>query len=92
MIGARRLAPGREGNNIAGESSGDSARHVSKERRSRVSNESLALAVRKDFNAQGVSEMEVVTEFLYVVRNQSMYFVLSAPHLFEKLRESGEFR
>ena len=44
------------------------------ESRSRVGKESLALAVRKDFNAQAVSEMEVVTGFLYAVRNQSTFF------------------
>jgi hypothetical protein len=36
----------------------------------RVSKDNLALAVRKDFNAAGVSEQEVVTAFLYTVHNQ----------------------
>ncbi|MCJ1380146.1 hypothetical protein MMC17_003249 [Xylographa soralifera] len=39
--------------------------------RRRVSKEQLALAVRKDFNAAGVIEQEVVTSFLYSVHNQS---------------------
>ena len=39
--------------------------------RRRVSKEHLALAVRKDFNAAGVIEQEVVTSFLYSVHNQS---------------------
>jgi len=42
----------------------------SKEKR-RVSKDNLALAVRKDFNAAGVSEQEVITSFLYSVHNQS---------------------
>lgn len=41
-----------------------------KEKR-RVSKDHLALAVRKDFNAAGVSEQEVITTFLYSVHNQS---------------------
>ena len=40
-----------------------------KEKR-RVSKDHLALAVRKDFNAAGVSEQEVITSFLYSVHNQ----------------------
>jgi len=42
----------------------------SKDKR-RVSKDHLALAVRKDFNAAGVSEQEVITTFLYSVHNQS---------------------
>ena len=34
--------------------------------RGRVSKEALARAVRRDFNSRGVSEMEVVSRFLYV--------------------------
>ena len=44
--------------------------------RRRVSKEHLALAVRKDFNAAGVIEQEVVTSFLYSVHNQSWSFQL----------------
>jgi Sin3 binding region of histone deacetylase complex subunit SAP30 len=36
----------------------------------RVPKEQLAMAVRKDFNAAAVNEAEVVTNFLYVVKNQ----------------------
>lgn len=35
----------------------------------RVGKEHLAMAVRRDFNAAGVSEQEVVTAFLYTVRH-----------------------
>ena len=37
----------------------------------RVPKETLAMAVRKDFNAAAVNETDVVTSFLYSVRNQS---------------------
>lgn len=40
--------------------------------RRRVDKDHLALAVRKDFNAAGVSEQEVETSFMYSVHNQSM--------------------
>ena len=35
----------------------------------RVSKEQLALAVRKDFNAAAVNELEVWSELVFVVRN-----------------------
>ncbi len=43
--------------------------------RRRVGADALALAVRKDFNAAAISEMEVITGFLYAVKNQSMCVV-----------------
>ena len=45
---------------------------LQKDRR-RVDKDHLALAVRKDFNAAGVSEQEVETSFMYSAHNQSMY-------------------
>lgn len=36
----------------------------------RVGKEHLALAVRKDFNAAMIHELEAITSFLYTVRNQ----------------------
>ena len=38
--------------------------------RRRVGKDQLALAVRKDFNAASISEVEVITNFLYTVHNQ----------------------
>lgn len=37
----------------------------------RVSKDQLATSVRKHFNGAAVSEMEVITELVYKVRNQS---------------------
>lgn len=36
----------------------------------RISRESLATAVRKNFNAQPISEADVIVGFLYSVKNQ----------------------
>ena len=41
--------------------------------RPKISGENMAMAVRKDFNAASVHEMEVVSQFLYSVMNQSKY-------------------
>ena len=41
--------------------------------RRRVGKQELALAVRKDFNAASVSEVEVITNFLYTVHNQGTF-------------------
>ena len=38
--------------------------------RRRVSKENLAMAVRKDFKAAGISEQEVFASFMYAVHNQ----------------------
>jgi histone deacetylase complex subunit SAP30 len=37
----------------------------------KVNKETLALAVRKEFNAAAVTEADVITNFLYSVKNQS---------------------
>lgn len=42
--------------------------------RRRVGKDQLALAVRKDFNAASISEVEVITNFLYTVHNQDKNF------------------
>ena len=41
--------------------------------RRRVGKDQLALAVRKDFNAASISEVEVITNFLYTVHNQGRF-------------------
>lgn len=38
----------------------------------KIPKEQLALAVRKHFNGQAVSEQETVTDFIYKVKNQGM--------------------
>ena len=43
-----------------------------KKEKRRVSKEQLALAVRKNFNGAAVSEIDVVVELVYKVRNQGM--------------------
>ena len=40
----------------------------------RVSKDQLATSVRKHFNGAAVSEMDVITELVYKVRNQSMFY------------------
>ena len=40
----------------------------------RISREQLALAVRKNFNAAAVNEIDVVVDLVYKVRNQSKHF------------------
>ena len=44
-----------------------------KKEKRRVSREQLALAVRKNFNAAAVSEIDVVVELVYKVRNQGTF-------------------
>lgn len=41
--------------------------------RRRIGKDILALAVRKDFNAAIVFESELITSFLYAVRNQGKH-------------------
>jgi hypothetical protein len=41
-----------------------------KKEKRRISKEQLALAVRKNFNGAAVSEIDVVVELVYKVRNQ----------------------
>lgn len=41
-----------------------------KKEKRRVSKEQLALAVRKNFNAAAVNEIDVVVELVYKVRNR----------------------
>ena len=43
-----------------------------KKEKRRISKEQLALAVRKNFNGAAVSEIDVVVELVYKVRNQGM--------------------
>jgi histone deacetylase complex subunit SAP30 len=51
-----------------------------KREKRRVSKEQLALAVRRSFKDQAVSESDVVCEFVYRVRNRDNAFRLrSAP-------------
>ena len=45
-----------------------------KKEKRRISKEQLALAVRKNFNAAAVSEIDVVVELVYKVRNQGTLF------------------
>jgi len=47
--------------------------------RRRVHKDNLALAVRKDFNAAVAHEQEVVTAFLYTIRNQDKNFRMRFP-------------
>jgi hypothetical protein len=39
----------------------------------RVSKEALAMAVRKDFNAVGVNEQDVITQLLYKLQNEGLW-------------------
>ena len=41
--------------------------------RQRVSKDNLAMAVRKDFKAAGISEQEVFASFMYAVHNQGTH-------------------
>lgn len=43
-----------------------------KKEKRRISKDQLALAVRKNFNGAAVSEIDVVVELVYKVRNQGM--------------------
>ena len=45
-----------------------------KKEKRRISKEQLALAVRKNFNGAAVSEIDVVVELVYKVRNQGSLF------------------
>ncbi|KAK3697969.1 hypothetical protein LTR37_017193 [Vermiconidia calcicola] len=45
-----------------------------KKEKRRISKEQLALAVRKNFNAAAVNEIDVVVELVYKVRNQEKAF------------------
>ena len=45
-----------------------------KREKRRTSKEQLALAVRKNFNGAAVSEIDVVVELVYKVRNQGRLF------------------
>ena len=45
-----------------------------KQEKRRISKEQLALAVRKNFNAAAVNEIDVVGELVYKVRNQGALF------------------
>lgn len=47
-----------------------------KREKRRTSKEQLALAVRKHFNGAAVSEIDVVVELVYKVRNQGGYIIL----------------
>jgi len=47
--------------------------------RSRISRDTLATAVRKNFNAQPIQENEVIVNFLYSVKNQDKHFRLRFP-------------
>ena len=53
-----------------GQHSPTMARHRA---RRRIGKDILALAVRKDFNAAIVFESELITSFLYAVRNQGKH-------------------
>ena len=44
-----------------------------KKEKRRVAKEQLALAVRKNFNGAAVSEIDVVVELVYKVRNRGMF-------------------
>lgn len=46
--------------------------------RRRISKEQLATTVRKHFNSAAVSEIDVVVELVYKVRNQGMHSGYSA--------------
>ncbi|KAF8416986.1 hypothetical protein EV426DRAFT_625010 [Tirmania nivea] len=48
-------------------------------RRGRVTREQLATVVRKNFNAQPISESDVIVNFLYSVKNQDRTFRLRFP-------------
>lgn len=54
--------------------------------RRRVSKEHLALAVRKDFNAAAAHEQEIVTAFLYSIRNQGMTLLSQGGNAVVELR------
>ncbi len=43
--------------------------------RRRVGKDQLALAVRKDFNAATVAEIEIITSFLYTVENPGWFLL-----------------
>ena len=61
------------GGDLAGEDGGGSAGRASDGgggRRGRVTREQLATVVRKNFNAQPISESDVIVNFLYSVKNQ----------------------
>jgi len=45
-----------------------------KKEKRRISKEQLALAVRKNFNGAAVSEIDVVVELVYKIRNQDKTF------------------
>jgi hypothetical protein len=44
----------------------------------RVQKEQLALAVRKNFNALGVSESDVIVDLLYKTKNQGRHYRCAA--------------
>ncbi|KAF8441869.1 hypothetical protein BGX38DRAFT_1203339 [Terfezia claveryi] len=48
-------------------------------RRGRITREQLATVVRKNFNAQPISESDVIVNFLYSVKNQDKTFRLRFP-------------
>ena len=56
----------------SGGGSGVRASSLPSSRPPRISRDSLATAVRKNFNAQPIQENEVIVNFLYSVKNQSM--------------------
>lgn len=55
-----------------------------KKEKRRISKEQLALAVRKNFNGAAVSEIDVVVELVYKVRNQGMYMRPGLSSMWEK--------
>ncbi|KAL7274460.1 hypothetical protein RUND412_002636 [Rhizina undulata] len=54
----------------------------------RISRETLATAVRKNFNAQPIQENDVIVNFLYSVKNQDKHFRLRFPPMLGKKHES----
>lgn len=57
-----------------------------KKEKRRVPKDQLALAVRKNFNGAAVSEIDVVVELVYKVRNQDKKFRMrSTPGVTKKI-------